>query len=82
MKKKTTSISICALLLAISPVNNHVLTEIQLTPAGKFSATDNRPFEVSSKSWCIDSNIANHIITLTSATTNKLVIDYEHQTPH
>lgn len=80
MKKKTPSISLCALSLAISPVNNRAPTEIQLTPAGRFSATDGRPFEVPGKSWYIDTNIANHVIALTSAITNKLVIDYEHQT--
>lgn len=80
MKKKTPSISICALSLAISPVNNRAPTEIQLTPAGRFSATDGRPFEVPNKSWYVDSDIAIQVIALTRAIANKLVIDYEHQT--
>lgn len=80
MKKKTLSISICALSLAISPVNNRAPQKIQLTPAGHFSASDGRPFEIPGHSWFIDADIASLVIANTYKTNNKLVIDYEHQT--
>lgn len=80
MKTKNTSISLCALSLVIKPVDNRAPTEIQLTPAGTFSATDGRPHEVPTRAWLIDDDIAARVIAATTKIQNKLVIDYEHQT--
>ncbi|WP_140918447.1 phage protease [Limnobaculum xujianqingii] len=51
---------------------------IQLLPAGKFRATDGRPFECDD--WFIDADIAASLIAKAQAKANRLPIDYEHQT--
>lgn len=54
--------------------------EVQLTPAGSFSARDGRPAEPPDAAWKIDSQIAPRVIARIAARKNPIVIDYEHQT--
>lgn len=57
------------------------LNEIQLLPAGHFkAANDARPTDVPGGHWFIDAAIAQRVIALVAGRSNKLVIDYEHQT--
>lgn len=53
---------------------------IQLFPAGAFDARDGRPFEVPSRQWVIDAQIAARLIARVSARSTDVVMDYEHQT--
>lgn len=52
--------------------------EIQLFPAGEFRSLDGRPANVAH--WFIDAELAAAIIADLDARSNRLVIDYEHQT--
>jgi len=52
--------------------------EMQLLPAGKFSARDGRPHDA--ECWLINSAIAKQLIADIDALKNPLVVDYEHQT--
>lgn len=73
------AVAIAALTLGISKGSS----DIQLTPAGEFSAVDGRPGnmpKVAAKKWRIDGNIAARVIARLSALKNARVIDYEHQT--
>ncbi len=51
---------------------------IQLTPWGKFSARDGRPFEV--EAWLVDERNVDNLLTALRAHKDRIVIDYEHQT--
>ncbi len=53
---------------------------VQLFPAGAFDARDGRPFEVPSRQWVIDAQIAARLIARVSARATDVVMDYEHQT--
>lgn len=65
---------IAALTLAISASGN----EIQLLPAGEFTARDGRPADC--KSWVLDDAAAAALIALAEQRATPFVIDYEHQT--
>lgn len=52
--------------------------EIQLLPAGEFSAVDGRPYDA--PFWLVNADIAAALIADLTARVNPLVIDYEHQT--
>lgn len=54
------------------------ITQIQLTPSGRFRATDGRPSDA--PSWYIDAAIAQGLVSRVNGRTNPSVIDYEHQT--
>ena len=56
------------------------VAEIQLLPAGRFSARDGRPFIA--EGWQLDATIAKAVIAQASARQTPFVIDYEHQTLH
>ncbi|MCW3479731.1 phage protease [Neisseriaceae bacterium JH1-16] len=51
---------------------------VQLLPAGEFRAVDGRPSEC--KAWQLTAEIAAQVIARAAARSNRLVIDYEHQT--
>lgn len=85
---KQTQIAI-AVLTATQPTNMAVLTGtfditndewVQLLPDGDFAAVDGRPFDVPSRTWRLDAEIAARVIARVQARANDLVIDYEHQT--
>lgn len=65
---------IAALAFEITTTGN----TIQLLPAGKFKASDGRPFECDS--WFLDADLAQSVIAKANSSANRLVIDYEHQT--
>jgi phage I-like protein len=52
--------------------------EMQLLPAGTFSARDGRPTD--SPPWNIDAALAQALVAQANARANPYVIDYEHQT--
>lgn len=53
-------------------------SEVQLLPAGQFSASDGRPGP--GLSWNLDASVAARVIERFAARKNPAVIDYEHQT--
>lgn len=65
-------------------VGGKVPTEIQLFPAGEFSARDGRPGTEypQLKAWHLSGQGAARIIAEAAATRGDYVIDYEHQTLH
>lgn len=54
--------------------------ELQLAPAGEFSARDGRPFDAAT--WKITDETAPRLLAALAAHQDKIVIDYEHQTLH
>lgn len=52
--------------------------ELQLLPAGRFSARDGRPKDA--PGWFVDATLANALIDQANARSTPFVIDYEHQT--
>lgn len=68
------ALAICAFTIAADQARN----EIQLFPAGRFSASDGRPEGLGG--WQMDASIANRVIAQARQRTNPFVIDYEHQT--
>jgi phage I-like protein len=52
--------------------------ELQLLPAGRFSARDGRPKDA--PGWFVDATLANALIAQANARSTPFVIDYEHQT--
>ena len=73
MPKPLTTPRIAALTVTVKSV-----AEIQLLPAGRFSARDGRPFIADG--WQLDATIAKAVIAQASARQTPFVIDYEHQT--
>lgn len=71
--KKQIHIASCALAIKATPGSN----EIQLLPAGEFSAGDGRP---ACGTWKMSGEIAAQIIARLSRRITPVVIDYEHQT--
>ncbi|MCH8500157.1 MAG: phage protease [Marinobacter sp.] len=53
-------------------------SEIQLLPAGVFSARDGRPAGI--KGWRLDAEVAARLIARAQARQTPFVVDYEHQT--
>lgn len=68
---------IAALALAITQATQN---EIQLLPAGEFSAVDGRPDDVPGGKWMLTAELATTIADQVAAAKTDLVIDYEHQT--
>lgn len=70
---------IAALSLEITKATH---SEIQLFPAGGFSAVDGRPYtdEVESGKWLLTAELAAKIVAQVASRTTPFVIDYEHQT--
>ncbi|MBN4063478.1 phage protease [Cardiobacterium sp. AH-315-I02] len=52
--------------------------EIQLTPAGNFSARDGRPYGIDA--WVVTDETAKPVLAALAAHKDRIVIDYEHQT--
>ncbi len=71
--------NIAALSLEITKATH---SEIQLFPAGEFSAVDGRPHtdEVESGKWVLTAELAAQLVAQVAARTTPFVIDYEHQT--
>lgn len=71
--------NIAALSLEITKATH---SEIQLFPAGEFSAVDGRPHtdEVESGKWVLTAGLAAQLVAQVAARTTPFVIDYEHQT--
>ena len=71
--------NIAALSLEITKATH---SEIQLFPAGEFSAVDGRPYtdEVESGKWVLTAGLAAQLVAQVAARTTPFVIDYEHQT--
>lgn len=69
--KNQTTIASCAFAV-------NATSEIQLLPAGEFRASDGRPHDVAA--WLVNAEIADAIIKEVSSRSNRVVIDYEHQT--
>src|SRR5471032_106547 len=67
-------------VLAVAACSSALSTgnELQLLPAGQFSARDGRPSDA--PSWNIDAALAQVLIDAAAARTTPYVIDYEHQT--
>lgn len=68
---------IAALALEIAKATHN---EIQLFPAGEFSAVDGRPDDVEGGCWVLTAELAATLVSQVSALATPLVIDYEHQT--
>jgi phage I-like protein len=66
-----TAVAACSMALTAG-------NELQLLPAGTFSARDGRPTDASA--WHIDAKIARVLITAANARITPYVIDYDHQT--
>ena len=64
--------------IAACAISVTAANEIQLSPIGKFRATDGRPHDV--PHWFIDAALAAQIIAEFEARANRAVVDYEHQT--
>ncbi|EMW38230.1 mu-like prophage I family protein [Escherichia coli P0299917.10] len=71
--------NIAALSLEITKATH---SEIQLFPAGEFSAVDGRPHtdEVESGKWVLTAELAAQLVAQVAARATPFVIDYEHQT--
>lgn len=76
--RTATSIALAACAFALSTVGADNTIEIQLTPAGEFRPSDERPMPV--PAWRIDEAIASRVIEAFRARINPPVVDYEHQT--
>jgi phage I-like protein len=73
------AIALAACTFALPALDDASATvEIQLTPAGVFRPSDNRPMTVDA--WRIDAAVAARVIERFKARTNDPVLDYEHQT--
>lgn len=59
-------------------ISSNAAGEIQLLPAGQFRAADGRPFDA--PFWRMDETNASMVVARALAKTNRLVLDYEHQT--
>ncbi|WP_244581148.1 phage protease, partial [Escherichia coli] len=72
-------LKIAALSLEITKATH---SEIQLLPAGEFSAVDGRPHtdEVESGKWVLTAELAAQLVAQVAARATPFVIDYEHQT--
>lgn len=57
-----------------------VAAELQLLPAGRFRAADGSGRPLGLEGWYIDAEIAGRLIAAANARSNRLVVDYEHQT--
>ncbi|MFJ1218942.1 phage protease [Yersinia enterocolitica] len=68
---------IAALAIEIAKATHH---EVQLFPAGEFSAVDGRPSDTEGNTWLLNAEQATHIISQVASLSTPLVIDYEHQT--
>jgi phage I-like protein len=68
---------IAALAIEIAKANHN---EIQLFPAGEFSAVDGRPDDVDGGRWVMTAELAASLVSAVDARATPLVIDYEHQT--
>lgn len=74
--KTQTPFKIAALTLSIgSPDTDR---KIQILPDGIFRSNDTRPAGI--EGWRMDSDIAAALIAKVGSRTNKIVVDYEHQT--
>lgn len=73
--KAPTNIQYAACVFEIS---SNAAGEIQLLPAGQFRTDDGRPFDA--PFWRLDETNAPMVIARALAKTNRLVLDYEHQT--
>lgn len=73
MPKPLTTPRIAALTVTVKSV-----AEIQLLPAGRFSARDGRPFIP--EGWQLNATIAKAVIAQAATRQTPFVIDYEHQT--
>lgn len=73
------AIALAACTFALPTLDDASATvEIQLTPAGLFRPSDNRPMTVAG--WHIDAAVAARVIERFKARANDPVVDYEHQT--
>lgn len=77
LKHKNSTIVIAACRFELSST---APDEIQLTPAGRFSAKDGRPHNVDG--WLMNAANAQIVINYAKSLTDDFVIDYEHQTLH
>lgn len=68
-----TSLAVAACSMALTATR-----ELQLLPAGAFSARDGRPTDA--PGWNIDAALAQALIAAAGARSTQYVIDYEHQT--
>lgn len=78
--KKRTGTALAALSMQIDA---KAPKEIQLLPAGRFTAIDGRPANIKGSNcteWVLDAENAQELITAAAARGNPAVIDYEHQT--
>ena len=76
MSKKTNRDSDIGVAACLIELGSDAPTEIRITPAGKFSAKDGRPFGTPDKKWNITSALANAF----TQQKDKFLIDYDHQT--
>lgn len=73
------AIALAACVFTLPAVDEHQLVvEMQLTPAGRFRPSDNRPMPVDA--WHINAAVAARVIERFGARANDPVLDYEHQT--
>ena len=58
--------------------DNAVPTAIRIMPSGQFKANDGRPHEVPSRTWLLNEQLANAVITKIKAKADDTLIDYNH----
>lgn len=73
-------VALAALSAQIELSDGAAPAAIQLLPAGTFRAEDGRPTDA--PAWTLDAASAQTLIDQIAARTNRVVIDYEHQTVH
>lgn len=77
--KKRTSPSHCGLAVCTFEIQSSG-ADVQLFPAGQFSARDGRPLEPVGRHWQLDGDIAAAMLARLSTRQTDIVVDYEHQT--
>lgn len=76
----TAAVAVAACTYRVPQADADGLTLIQFTPAGEFHPSDGRQLDV--PAWRIDAASAQAVIDRHAASTQPVVIDYEHQTLH
>lgn len=79
-RHRTASVAIAALSAQIELSAGAAPDAVQLLPAGAFRAEDGRPADA--PAWTLTAASAQTLIDQVAARTNRVVIDYEHQTVH
>lgn len=72
--------AIAALAAQIELAGGAAPDAVQLLPEGEFRAEDGRPTDA--PAWTLDAASAQKLIAQVAARSNRVVIDYEHQTVH